>query len=489
MSDESLDTESYTKTEDSSDYYPENSYDSSYTSHDDHSESSSYEGEAGSDQNSSPEDGQSLAPVHKKISNLSNPHHESNESFRRKKRRNQINRLKNKVQKHYRENQGFQLNQEIQQLIQEQSPVPELEGMVQILDKNQAFLRFPKQSFYPRTGDPLISKEEVDKYKLRHGLTIKGKVIQRRNKDQRLLYEITEIEGKPPKDWSLIPYFQNLTSVNPYEFFHLSTPQDPDKSMTLLELFAPIGKGQRALLVAPPRTGKTVLMEKIINGITANHPNVEAIVLLIDERPEEVTHISRRVRAKVYASCLDKPIQEHVAVSRMVMEMAQRKAENGKDVVIFLDSITRMSRAFNNQLKSTGRTLSGGVDAQALIEPKKFFGSARKLEEGGSLTIIATALIQTGSQMDEVIFQEFKGTGNMELVLNRKTAEKRIYPAIDINLSGTRREELILPEDYYKASIKFRRYLSTLNETNQIQAAIQAVEKYKTTKDFVREFV
>jgi transcription termination factor Rho len=282
--------------------------------------------------------------------------------------------------------------------------------------------------------------------------------------------------------------FHALTSVNPHENYKLSSPVDNDKSMILLELLTPIGKGQRGLIVAPPRTGKTILMEKIANGIAYNHPEADVMMLLIDERPEEVTHLSRKVKGKVYASCLDKPIEEHIALTQMVIDIAQRKVESGKDVVILLDSITRMARAFNNQLKSSGRTLSGGVDAKALMEPKKFFGAARKLEEGGSLTIIATTLVQTGSQMDEVIFQEFKGTGNMELVLNRRLAEKRIYPAIDIGMSGTRREELIMPPEVFKAASKFRRYLSAMTEANQMPAAIQALEKFKSTQDFVVAF-
>lgn len=444
------------------------------------------------------DNGQLPYQVNRKFNNLNNPTHDSNDSMRRNKRRNQMNRIKNKFfKKRPYDNAPFDPNNPQQQgqqpLYQQGPPTPVeipteiFEGVVHLMDRYQGYMRFAKQSFFPRPTDPWISKDFIEQYGLRTGLTITGKVGMR--KDRRVLMELLTIEGEPPVDWHMVPYFHSLTSVNPYEFFHLSTPSDVDKSMTLLELFTPIGMGQRALIVAPPRAGKTILMEKIVNGITANHPDVEAMVLLVDERPEEVTHLQRRVNAKVYASCLDKPISEHVAVSRMVIEMAQRKAERGKNVVLLLDSITRMARAFNNQLKSTGRTLSGGVDAQALTEPKKFFGAARKNEEGGSLTIIATALVQTGSQMDEVIFQEFKGTGNMELVLSRKLAEKRIYPALDINQSGTRREELILPADYYKASIKFRRYLSTLGETNQVPAALQAVEKYKTTQAFVREFV
>jgi len=458
-------------------------------------------------------DGRLPYQMHRKFNNLNNPTHDSNDSMRRHKRRNQMNRIKNKFFKKHPNDKsdpgsynGGGNYQNFKTPNSQMGPGPaypqgpsqvqagqtemileEVEGVVHLMDRYQGYMRFAKQSFFPRPNDPWISKEHIERFGLRTGLTITGKVGLR--KDRKTLMEITSIEGEPPQDWHMVPYFHSLTSVNPYEFFNLSTSIDTDKSMTLLELFTPIGMGQRALIVAPPRAGKTILMEKIVNGITANHPDVEAMVLLVDERPEEVTHMQRRVKAKVYASCLDKPIAEHVAVSRMVIEMAQRKAERGKNVVLLLDSITRMARAFNNQLKSTGRTLTGGVDAQALTEPKKFFGSARKNEEGGSLTIIATALVQTGSQMDEVIFQEFKGTGNMELVLSRKLAEKRIYPALDINQSGTRREELILPPSYYKASIKFRRYLSTLGENNQIPAALQAVEKYRTTEAFVREFV
>lgn len=424
--------------------------------------------------------------LQKKLKSLSSVTHDSNESVRRRKRRSQINKINNKIQKKKRKNDDHENNGAIFDL---KVPPKEEEGVAHVVDHGVAFLRKEKASFFPLDSDTALPKEHIDKWGLRTGLKIKAVTRYKRNTRQNTVTEILGIEGRAPEDWRSYPYFQSLTSVNPFEFFKLSSPLDADKSMNLLELLTPIGKGQRALIVSPPRSGKTMLMEKIVNGITHNHPDVEAMLLLVDERPEEVTHLSRRVNAKVYASCLDKPIHEHVALSRMVIEIAHRKAEQGKDVVILLDSITRMARAFNNQLKSTGRTLSGGVDAQALHEPKKFFGSARKLEEGGSLTIIATALIQTGSQMDEVIFQEFKGTGNMELVLSRKIAEKRIYPAIDINMSGTRREELILPQKYLHAAIKFRRYLGQMSESSQVQAAIQAVEKYKTTDDFVREFV
>jgi transcription termination factor Rho len=368
------------------------------------------------------------------------------------------------------------------------SETEEYTGFIQITDAGHAFMRSEKTSFTPQDADILVPREIVSRFGLRSGHKIHGIVRGKKNRNQKVVTNLLEVQDQPLDIYRPSPMFHTLTSVNPHENYKLSSPVDLDKSMILLELLTPIGKGQRGLIVAPPRTGKTMLMEKIANGIAYNHPEADVMLLLIDERPEEVTHLTRKIKGKVYASCLDKPIEEHIALTQMVIDIAQRKVESGKDVVILLDSITRMSRAYNNQLKSSGRTLSGGVDAKALQEPKKFFGAARKLEEGGSLTIIATTLVQTGSQMDEVIFQEFKGTGNMELVLNRRLAEKRIWPAIDIAMSGTRREELIMPPDTFKAASKFRRYLSNMTEANQMPAAIQALEKFKSTNDFVVAF-
>ncbi len=368
------------------------------------------------------------------------------------------------------------------------SETEEYTGFIQITEAGHAFMRSEKTSFTPQDADILVPREIVSRFGLRSGHKIHGIVRGKKNRNQKVVTNLLEVQDQPLEIYRPSPMFHTLTSVNPHENYRLSSPLDNDKSMILLELLTPIGKGQRGLIVAPPRTGKTILMEKIANGIAYNHPEADVMLLLIDERPEEVTHLTRKIKGKVYASCLDKPIEEHIALTQMVIDIAQRKVESGKDVVILLDSITRMSRAYNNQLKSSGRTLSGGVDAKALQEPKKFFGAARKLEEGGSLTIIATTLVQTGSQMDEVIFQEFKGTGNMELVLNRRLAEKRIYPAIDIAMSGTRREELIMPPDVFKAASKFRRYLSNMTEANQMPAAIQALEKFKSTQDFVVAF-
>ena len=441
----------------------------------------------------------------RQIENLSQISHEPNDSSRRRRKRAKLNKLTGRGNNGNQANQANHRsrmadpvkqksnkrgqNQDFSPDFDPRSEAEEYTAIIQIADSGVGYFRSERLNFQPRDNDVFIPRELVNRHGLRTGNMVRAIVRGKRNKNQRVVTTLLEVEGVPLADWRPLAPFANLTSISPEEMYHLSRPDDADKSMVLLELLAPIGKGQRGLLVAPPRTGKTILMEKIANGIAANHPEADILMLLIDERPEEVTHLSRRIKGKVYASCLDRPLEEHIALSKMVMEMAMRRVECGKDVVILLDSITRMARAFNNDLKSSGRTLSGGVDAKAMMEPKKFFGAARKVEEGGSLTIVATALVQTGSQMDEVIFQEFKGTGNMELVLNRKLAEKRIYPAIDIGLSGTRREELILPPPYYKASQKFRRYLANMTEANQMPAAIQALEKFKTTEEFVNAFV
>ncbi len=426
-----------------------------------------------------------------KSRNLNQVSHESNDSLRRRRKRAKVSKITGRNHKDKKkrrgdkDDSGFDYSSDFDP----RSEIEEYSGYIQMVEgAGYALMRSERASFISQEGDILLPREMVQRFGLRSGHKIHGLVRMKKNRRQKIVTTLLEIQDQSLDNWRPAPMFHTLTSVNPFEFYRLSSPGDADKSMVLLELLTPIGKGQRGLIVAPPRTGKTILMEKIANGIAHNHPEVDIIVLLIDERPEEVTHLIRRVKGKVYASCLDKPIEEHIALTEMVIDIAQRKVEAGRDVVILLDSITRMSRAYNNQLKSSGRTLSGGVDAKALQEPKKFFGAARKLEEGGSLTIIATTLVQTGSQMDEVIFQEFKGTGNMELVLNRRLAEKRIYPAIDIAMSGTRREELILPAEYFKAATKFRRYLSNMTEANQMPAAIQALEKYRTTQDFVQAF-
>jgi len=435
----------------------------------------------------SPRNKKSYDPL-KQIQNLSQISHESNDSLRRNRKRTKINKLMTRIKPGKRRGdptQSFDYTADFDS----RSEAEEYTALIEVVEAGHGFMRSERLNFQAQDTDIVIPREAVQKFGLRSGHKIQAIVRSKKNRRQRVVTQLLAIQDEPIETWKPSPQFHTLTSINPYEFYHLSSPQDEDKSMVLLELLTPIGKGQRGLIVAPPRTGKTMLMEKIANGIAYNHPEADIFLLLIDERPEEVTHLTRRIKGKIYASCLDKPIDEHVALTQMVIDMAERRVERGRDVIILLDSITRMARAYNNQLKSSGRTLSGGVDAKALQEPKKFFGAARKLEEGGSLTIIATALVQTGSQMDEVIFQEFKGTGNMELVLNRRLAEKRIYPAIDIGMSGTRREELILPPEYFKASGRFRRYLANLTEANQMPAAIQALEKFKTTEEFVKAFV
>jgi transcription termination factor Rho len=445
--------------------------------------------EEGSAESGESSEGQPQKPFDptRQIQNLAQISHESNDSQRRKRKRAKLDKLKNRgngKKKRRGDRDGMDYSNDFDP----RSETEEYTGYIQMADGGHAFMRSERASFVSQDADILVPREIVQRFALRSGHKIHCLVRLKKNHRQKVVTNLLGVQDLPLDQWRPSPYFQSLTSVNPFENYRLSSPGDVDKSMILLELLTPIGKGQRGLIVAPPRTGKTILMEKIANGIAHNHPDAEIMLLLIDERPEEVTHLNRRVKGKVYASCLDKPIEEHIALCQMVIDIAQRKVEAGKDVVILLDSITRMARAYNNQLKSSGRTLSGGVDAKALMEPKKFFGAARKLEEGGSLTIIATALVQTGSQMDEVIFQEFKGTGNMELVLNRRLAEKRIYPAIDIGMSGTRREELIMPPEVFRAASKFRRYLSNMTEANQMPAAIQALEKFRSTADFVQAF-
>ncbi len=425
----------------------------------------------------------------RRIENLSQVSHESNDSLRRRRKRNQIGRIMTRMQPHKRRPDRRDGSFDFSGEYDPRSETEEYTGLIQIAEGGHGFMRSERVNFQAQDADMIIPREMVSRFGLRSGHKIQAIVRGKRNHRQKVVTHLLAIQDEPVETWKQSPLFHTLTSVNPFEFYQLSTPADEDKSMVMLELLCPIGKGQRGLIVSPPRAGKTMLLEKIANGIAANQPEAEILVLLIDERPEEVTHLTRRVKGRIYASCLDKPIEEHIALTQMVIDLAERRVERGKDVVILLDSITRMSRAFNNQLKSSGRTLSGGVDAKALQEPKRFFGAARKLEEGGSLTIVATALVQTGSQMDEVIFQEFKGTGNMELVLNRRLAEKRIYPAIDIGMSGTRREELIMPPEVFKAAVRFRRYLSNLTEMNQMPAAIQALEKYRNMQEFVQAFV
>ena len=305
------------------------------------------------------------------------------------------------------------------------------------------------------------------------------------NKGQGPRFRSVEtVDGRSLDAYAKVRSFDELTAVNPFERIRLETGTTPI-TMRVMDLLTPLGKGQRALIVAPPRTGKTMLLQEIANSVSTNHPEMHLIVLLIDERPEEVTEMRRRVRGEVIASSMDRDVESHVRLSQLIIERGKRIAEAGGQVFILLDSITRTARAFNKWVGNTGRTMSGGLDVKALDIPKKMFGTARRFDEGGSLTVVATALIDTGSRMDEVIFQEFKGTGNMELVLNRQLADRRVWPAIDIGLSGTRREELILSPEELDGIIMLRRSLISLNQTEAMEQLVKTLARFPTNKEFL----
>ena len=334
-----------------------------------------------------------------------------------------------------------------------------VEGILEVTDKGHGFLRDPEKfPMLDKASDPFVSRELIKKHLLATGLTVKAHAGGQRGRNPNVTKLIT-LNNREPDDYIEITGFDDTTVIDPIERIVLET--EPDiLSTRIIDLLTPIGKGQRGLLVAPPRTGKTVLLQQIANAVTANHPEVYLIVLLIDERPEEVTDMRRSTKAHVIASSNDKDIETHVKTATLALEMAKRRVEFGDHVMILLDSITRLGRAFNSWTKSSGRTMSGGLDVRGLQFPKKFFGSARMNENGGSLTILATALIETGSRMDEIIFSEFKGTGNMELVLDRNLANRRIYPAINIPESGTRKEERLIKESDLEKINRLRRYLS-----------------------------
>lgn len=357
-------------------------------------------------------------------------------------------------------------------------------GVLEILPDGFGFLRAPDYNYLPGPDDIYVSPSQIRKLNLRTGDTVEG--IVRSPKDGERYFALLKVSSinfeKPDlaKDKTL---FTNLTPLHPNERINLECERD-NYSTRIMNILAPIGKGQRGLIVAPPRTGKTVLIQKIANSIVKNHKEISLIVLLIDERPEEVTHMARNVDAEVVSSTFDELPQRHIQVAEMVIEKARRLVEHKRDVVILLDSITRLARAYNTVTPASGRILSGGVEATALHRPKRFFGAARNIEEGGSLTIIASALIETGSRMDEVIFEEFKGTGNMELVLDRKMAEKRIFPAIDINRSGTRKEDLLMAEDELNRVWILRKLLSALNPSDAMEFLLDKMKRTKTNAEF-----
>jgi transcription termination factor Rho len=361
------------------------------------------------------------------------------------------------------------------------------EGVLECLSDGFGFLRAPDYNYLPGSDDVYVSPAQIRRFGLRTGDTVTGQIRPPREKEGERYFALLKIQSVNHDTIESLRkkvHFDNLTPIYPNERLNLEQ-KDKNLSSRIIDLFAPIGKGQRALIVAPPKAGKTILLQNIANAITENHPEVILLVLLIDERPEEVTDMARSVNGEVVSSTFDEPAQRHVQVAEMVIEKARRLVEHKKDVVILLDSITRLARAYNTVVPPSGKILSGGVDSNALHKPKRFFGAARNIEEGGSLTIIGTALIETGSRMDEVIFEEFKGTGNMELVLDRKLADRRVFPAIDINKSGTRKEELLLAPDVLQKVWLLRKVLNPLNTIEAMEWLISKMEGTKNNEQFL----
>ena len=378
----------------------------------------------------------------------------------------------------------------IEHALLEADTVIHAEGVLEILDEGYGFLRSQDFNYLYGPDDVYVSPSQIKRFDLRTGDTVLGQVRPPKERERYLaLLKVERINGEEPDAVTQRPSFDNLRPRYPDERLRLETA-DGDLSMRVMDLITPLGKGQRGLIVAPPRAGKTILLQKIANAISENHPEVALIILLIDERPEEVTDMQKSVPgAEVISSTFDEPATRHEQVAYMVIEKAKRLVEQGRDVVILLDSITRLARAHNVVAPHSGKILSGGVDAQALARPKRFFGSARNLEDGGSLTIVATALIETGSRMDEVIFEEFKGTGNMELVLDRRTAERRVFPAIDIQKSGTRREELLLTQEEMNRVYLLRSFLADLPEEEAMPFLLQRMERTATNKEFFKSMM
>jgi transcription termination factor Rho len=358
-------------------------------------------------------------------------------------------------------------------------------GVLETLPDGFGFLRAPDYNYLPGPDDIYVSPSQIRRFNMRTGDTISGHIRPPKESERYYaLLKVEEVNFRPPDQAFEKILFDNLTPLYPEERLSLERG-DKDLTTRVIDLAAPIGKGQRGLIVAPPRTGKTMILQSIANSITTNHPEVDLIVLLIDERPEEVTDMQRSVRGEVISSTFDEPATRHVQVSEMVLEKAKRLVEHQRDVVILLDSITRLARAYNSVVPPSGKILSGGVDSNALHKPKRFFGAARNVEESGSLTIIATALIETGSRMDEVIFEEFKGTGNMELMLDRKLVEKRIFPAIDINKSGTRKEELLMEKNDLDRIWVLRKVLAQLSSIESMEFMVEKLSKFKSNKEFL----
>ncbi len=360
-------------------------------------------------------------------------------------------------------------------------------GVLEVLSDGFGFLRSPDANYLAGPDDIYVSPNQIRRFALRTGDTVQGEIRSPKDGERYFaLLKVHTINFEDPEKTRHKVHFDNLTPLYPEERLRMEVEGEKTKDLTarVIDLVAPLGKGQRALITAPPRTGKTVILQNIAHAVATNHPEAYLIVLLIDERPEEVTDMQRSVKGEVVSSTFDEPATRHVAVAEMVIEKAKRLVEHGRDVVILLDSITRLGRAYNTVVPSSGKVLTGGVDANALQRPKRFFGAARNIEEGGSLTIIATALIETGSKMDEVIFEEFKGTGNAEIILDRKVADKRTYPAIDIAKSGTRKEDLITPKGDMQKIFVLRRILAPMGTSDAIEFLIDKLKQTKSNRDF-----
>ena len=357
-------------------------------------------------------------------------------------------------------------------------------GVLEMHPNGYGFLRDTATNFARERSDPFVPGTMIEKFGLREGLLISGMVQRHRRGQGPRLKEILDVEGGPPEGYAEVKNFEELTPITPQEWLQLETGPQP-VSTRVMDILTPLGKGQRALIVSPPRSGKTVLLQNISHSISTNHPDIALVVLLIDERPEEVTDMRRSVNGEVFASSLDNDVESHVRLSQLVIERCKRLSEMGKDVFLLMDSITRLARAFNKWVGNTGRTMSGGVDIKAMDVPKKLFATARAFDEGGSLTIVGTALVDTGSRMDELIFQEFKGTGNMELVLDRKLADRRVWPAIDLEQSGTRREEKLLPPEILHAATMLRRTLSSMHHVDAMEQLTSKLDKFKSNEEFI----
>ena len=367
--------------------------------------------------------------------------------------------------------------------------VPEYgSGFLEISDKGFGFLRSAESHFQPKPTDIFVTPDTIKRSFLREGCLIAGALQPPHRGTSPQLKEVDKVNNLPFSSYTKALRFENLTTIDPIEKYNLETTSDQIETR-IIDLVTPIGKGTRGLIVAPPRTGKTTILKQIANAITTNHPEVFVMVLLIDERPEEVTDFQRSVKAEVVASSNDQDLETHVRLSRFMIERCRRMVESGQDVFVLLDSLTRVARAYNSVHGGSGRTMTGGVDARALEIPRKMFASARKIEGGGSLTILATALVETGSRMDELIFQEFKGTGNMELILDRKLSDRRLFPAIDIPRSGTRKEEKLFPARHIEAVRKLRRMMVDLNPVEAMETLIGALKKHKTNEELLAKLL